>query len=178
MPELGNDPALAGLIDRARLTELVAEYGNLIDWIDWARLDTVFWPDAVFDFGMFKGGMAEYRRFVAELEEGYARRFHMFGLPSIVLRGDSARIDALCVIVCRSYGSGAGTDDTFWGRYLLAAERRDGEWRLSGLTYLLNLHERVERAEDERGLPMLFGEGLSPAHPLAATAREKEIEHD
>lgn len=178
MPDPVQASALAALIDKARLTELVGEYANLIDWIDWDRLNTVFWPDAAFDFGMFKGDMPEYRRFVADLEEGYARRFHMFGLPVIAVHGDSARIDALCVIVCRTDGSGPGTDDTFWGRYLFAAERRDGEWRLSRLTYLLNLHERVERMQDDRVQPMLFGDGLSPEHPLAAIAIEREIEHD
>lgn len=171
MADRPDDHALAALLDKARLTDLVAEYGNLIDWIDWARLDDVFWPDARFDFGMFKGDLAEYRSFVAQLEEGYSRRIHMFGLPSIRLAGDSARIDALCVILCRtdapSPGPTPSIDDSFWGRYLLTAERRDGEWRLSGLTYVLNLHDRVERQTDDRGGPMHYGDGLSPVHPFA-----------
>lgn len=165
MPDLG--PKLAELVDRARLTELVAEYANLIDWIDWPRLDAVFWPEALFDFGMFKGDYGEYRGFVAQLEEGYSRRLHMFGLPAITLSGDTARIDAGCVIVCRTDEPAPGIDDTFWGRYLLTAERRAGEWRLSGLTYVLNLFDRVERQADDRGAPMNFGDGLNPAHPFA-----------
>jgi hypothetical protein len=163
-----SDAAIAALLSKARLSELVAEYANLIDWIDWDRLDGVFWPEARFDFGMFKGGFAEYRSFVAELEEGYSRRLHMFALPAITLAGDTARIDAGCVIVCRTDDPAPGIDDTFWGRYLFTAECRAGEWRLSGLTYVLNLFDRVERQADDRGGPMTFGDGLSPAHPLAA----------
>lgn len=163
MPEA----AIENLLAKAQLTDLVAEYANLIDWIDWPRLDAVFWPEAQFDFGMFKGNFTEYRKFVAELEEGYARRLHMFTLPSISVSGDSARIDAGCVIVCRTDEPSPGIDDTFWGRYLLTAERRDGEWRLSGLTYVLNLFDRVVRAADDRTGPMNFGDGLSPKHPFA-----------
>lgn len=167
VPDLMADGALAALIDKARLTELVAEYANLIDWIDWDRLAGVFWPEAGFDFGMFKGDFAAYRTFVAELEESYSRRVHMFGLPSIRLSGDTARVDALCAIVCRTDAPAPGIDDTFWGRYLLTAERRGGEWRFSGLTYVLNLFDRVERQVDDRTMPMTFGDGLSPGHPLA-----------
>ncbi|MGF7154243.1 nuclear transport factor 2 family protein [Novosphingobium gossypii] len=165
-----SDGALAALIDKARLTDLVAEYANLLDWIDWQRLDTVFWPDATFDFGMFKGDFAAYRAFVAELEEGYARRLHMFGLPSIWLTGDTARIDATCAIVCRTDAPSPGIDDTFWGRYLLTAQRRSGEWRLSTLTYVLNLFDRVDRQADDRDMPMTFGDHLGPDHPLAAAS--------
>lgn len=162
-----SEAALAALIDKAALTDLVAEYGNLIDWIDWDRLDRVFWPEATFDFGMFKGDFAAYRSFVAELEEPYSRRLHMFGLPSITLAGDIARIDAASVIVCRHDDPAPGVEHTFWGRYILTAERREGEWRLSGLTYVLNLYDKVERLADDKGGPMHFGDGLSPAHPFA-----------
>lgn len=162
-----SDPAIATLVAKAQLTDLVAEYANLIDWIDWNRLDGVFWPEATFDFGMFKGNLAEYATFVAQLEESYARRLHMFTLPSITITGDTARIDVGCVIVCRTDEPAPGIDDTFWGRYLLAAERRGEEWRLSGLTYVLNLFDRVEREADDRVGPMNFGDGLSPRHPFS-----------
>jgi hypothetical protein len=163
-----SEAAIEALIAKARLGELVAEYANLIDWLDWDRLDAVFWPEATFDFGMFKGDFAAYRKFVAELEEGYARRLHMFGMPTVTLDGDRARVDAGSAIVCRTDDPAPGIDDVFWGRYLFTAERRGGEWRLAGLTYVLNLFDRTERKTDDRGGPMTFGNGLSPRHPLAA----------
>lgn len=161
------DPAIETLVAKAQLTDLVAEYANLIDWVDWDRLDGVFWPEATFDFGMFTGDFAAYRTFVAELEEGYSRRLHMFTLPSIRLSGDTARIDVGCVITCRTDEPAPGVDDTFWGRYLLRAERRNAIWKLSDLTYVLNLFDRVERQVDDRVGPMNFGDGLSPSHPFA-----------
>ncbi|WP_380876275.1 hypothetical protein ACFB49_08020 [Sphingomonas sp. DBB INV C78] len=161
------DAAITALLAKARLGELVADYANLIDWLDWGRLDALFWPDAQFDFGMFKGDLAAFRGFVAELEEGYARRLHMFAMPTIMLAGDRARIDAGSVTVCRTDAPAPGIDDIFWGRYLFGAEQRNGEWRLTGLTYVLNLYDRIERTADDRGGPMNFGDGLSPEHALA-----------
>ncbi|MYL99050.1 nuclear transport factor 2 family protein [Novosphingobium sp. FGD1] len=165
------DGVLGDLLSRATLGDLLAQYANLLDWLDWERLDAVFWPEALFDFGMFKGDFAAYRTFVAQLEEGYSRRLHMFGIPSITLSGERARIDATSVIVCRTDAPAPGIDDMFWGRYLFDAERRGGEWRLSGLTYVLNLFDHRERQADDRGGPMTFGDGLSPLHPLAARQR-------
>lgn len=156
------------LADRAALQDLVAEYAALMDWIDWDRLDQVFWPDAQFDFGMFKGDLGAYREFVAALEEPYDRRLHLFGLPVIRIDGDVARVDAGSLITCRTAEPAPGIDDTFWGRYLFDAERRDGTWRFVRLTYLLNLAERVERCVDDTTGPMNFSAGLSPSHPLAS----------
>lgn len=161
---------LERLVTGAALQDLVAEYAALMDWIDWARLDAVFWPDAQFDFGMFKGDLAAYRDFVAALEEPYARRLHMFGLPVIRIDGEKARVDAGSLITCRTAEPAPGIDDTFWGRYLFDAECRDGEWRFVRLTYLLNLAERVERTVDDTAGPMNFSAGLSPTHPLASRA--------
>ena len=161
------ETALDQLVSRACLQDLVADYAGLIDWIDWDVLDRVFWPEAQFDFGMFKGDYAAYRGFVQMLEEPYARRLHIFGIPMIRIDGDRARVDAGSLISCRTAEPAPGIDDTFWGRYLFEAERREGEWRFSSLTYLLNLAERAERSVDDRAGPMNFSEGLSPSHPFA-----------
>lgn len=162
------DGALDQLITRARLQDLVADYAGSMDWIDWDLLNRVFWPEAQFDFGMFKGDLAAYRSFAQTLEEPYARRLHMFGIPMIRIDGDRARVDAGSLITCRTAEPAPGIDDTFWGRYLFDAERRDGEWRFVRLTYLLNLAERVDRTIDDTTAPMNFSEGLSPAHPLSS----------
>lgn len=167
MPDTGTPGAIEAVIAKSAITDLIAGYAHVIDWLEWDRLDAFFWPDARFDFGMFKGDLGEYRDFVVALEEGYARRLHMFALPAIRLAGDSAQVDVGSVIVCRTDDPAPGIDDTFWGRYLLTAERHGGEWRLSSLTYVLNLFDRVERREDDRSGPMNFGDGLSPRHPFA-----------
>ncbi|MBH0114927.1 nuclear transport factor 2 family protein [Novosphingobium sp. YJ-S2-02] len=166
-----SDPAqtdvIADLVARARITDLIADYAQVIDWLDWDRLDSLFWPEAQFDFGMFKGDFGAYRDFVKALEEGYSRRLHMFTLPSIRISGEEARIDVGCVIVCRTAEPAPGSDATFWGRYLLGAQQRGGEWRLSELTYVLNLGGVNPRDGDDTGGPMNLGDGLSVAHPYA-----------
>lgn len=155
------------LADEAALGRLVARYGEAIDWLDWARIDDLFWADAQFDFGMFKGSLEEYRDFVVALEESYSRRLHMFTLPVIDVAGDKARIDAGSIIVCRTTNDSHGVDDVFYGRYLFPAERRNGTWKLCGLTYVFSLIEQVQRQVSDNGMPMIFAEGLIPAHPLS-----------
>lgn len=161
---MDRDAVLSDVITRSTLCALVADYGHLLDWLEWHRLDMLFWPDAQFDFGMFKGNLADYRAFVVPLEEGYTRRLHLFATPSISARGNAARIDAGSVIVCRTDSPAPGVDDRFWGRYLFYAERREGEWRFSSLTYLLNLFDRRERISDDRNDVMHFADSLSPRH--------------
>lgn len=158
---------LAALAARIRLADLVTHYGNLIDWLAWDELDAVFWPEARFDFGMFAGDLAAYRGFVTALEESYTRRLHLFVAPHIRIAGSCARIDAGSLILCRTVDPAPGFDDKFWGRYLFDAECRDGIWKLSSLTYLLNLHDRIPLAAADGDGPMHFGDDLSPAHRFA-----------
>ena len=155
------------LADEAALRRLVGRYGEVIDWLDWDRMTDLFWDDAAFDFGMFKGNLAEYREFVVNLEEGYRRRLHMFTMPVIDVKGDSGRVDVGSIIVCRTDNDAHGVDDVFYGRYLFPAERRGGVWKLCGLTYLFSLIEHTEREFGDNGMPMNFAEDMVPAHPLS-----------
>ena len=57
----------AALLDRlvaeARLRDLLASYADVIDWLDWPRLDSLFWPDAAIDFGSPGRGNLRRRKF-------------------------------------------------------------------------------------------------------------------
>lgn len=155
------------LCDEADLRALIADYAETIDWLDWTRMETLFWPDATLDFGMFAGDFTAYMAFVKALEESYRRRLHMFAEPTFRITGDDARVDAGSVIVCRTDNDAHGVDDIFWGRYLFTAQRRDGAWRLAGLTYMMNLAGGGPRTADDRGTVMRMGDDLTPTHPLA-----------
>lgn len=158
---------LKRIADESEITALIAAYADVMDWLDWDRLGSVFWPEAQFDFGMFKGDYAAYDSFVRTLEEGYRRRLHMFAIPVVRVNGDTARADSGSFIICRKDNDAHGTDDIFCGRYLFTAERRNGEWRLSGLTYVLHFLEQRPVPADDRGGPMHYGDDLDPSHPFA-----------
>ena len=158
---------LLRIADEAEISALIAAYADVMDWLDWDRLGSVFWPEAQFDFGMFKGDYAAYAGFVKTLEEGYRRRLHMFAIPVIRVNGDSARADSGSFIICRKDDGAHGVDDIFCGRYLFTAERRNGEWRLNGLTYVLHFLEQRPVPADDRCGPMHFGDDLNPGHPFA-----------
>ena len=159
---------LLRIADESEISALIAAYADVLDWLDWDRLPTLFWPETQFDFGMFKGDYAAYAAFVKTLEESYRRRLHMFAIPVIRVDGDTARADSGSVIVCRTESKDHDIDDIFWGRYLFNAQRRGGEWRLSGLTYVMHLLDSRRRESDDRGGPMHFGDDLTPQHPFAA----------
>ncbi len=163
--------AIDALLDKAQLQELVASYSCLNDWLDIDLFDQLFWPEATLDYGMFKGTLEESRTFVRDLESGYARRLHLFGIPVVTLSGDTARIDAGSIIACRTAEPAPGVDETFWGRYLFSAEKRGGVWKFTRLTYVLNLYERVERSDDDNAMPVNLGNGFDTAHPFRGLAR-------
>ncbi|RVQ69505.1 nuclear transport factor 2 family protein [Croceicoccus ponticola] len=166
-----NRGSVEELRGRVRLQDMVAAYSGINDWLDLHLFDTLFWPEAQFDYGMFKGDLTETKVFVRDLESGYLRRLHLSGIPVITIAGDEARIDAGSIIKCRTAEPAPGVDETFWGRYLFSAERRNGEWRFSKLTYVLNLYERAERRDDDAAMPVNFGDGLDAAHPFRSLAR-------
>ncbi|WP_246604931.1 nuclear transport factor 2 family protein [Aquisediminimonas sediminicola] len=155
------------MFDESAIRDLLTDYTDAVDWIDWQAMDKIFWPDAILDYGFCKGDTAAIMPIVVSLEESYRRRLHMLGMPRIHLDGDQARADACSVIVARTDNDGGGVDDIFWGRYLFTAERRGDVWRLSSLTYLLNLLDSRQRDSDDRDGPVLMADDLTPDHPHA-----------
>jgi hypothetical protein len=155
------------LFAESDIRALLSAYTDAVDWADWQAMDRIFWPDAILDYGFCKGDQATVMPVIVTLEESYRRRLHMFGMPRIHLDGDQARADACSVIVTRTDNDAGGVDDTFWGRYIFTAERRDNVWRLSSLTYLLNLIDSRQRDTDDRDGPVKMADDLSPSHPFA-----------
>ena len=162
---------LETLLAEAAITRLIGRYATTIDWMDWDRLPRIFAEDAEIDFGaMFKGDPARFRPFVAALESGYDRRMHMFGLPRIDAAADHARADCANVTHTRRKGAEAHEDTLIFGRYVFEAERRNGAWKLTRMTYYLNgMHGSQQPAADESLLNT--ADGMQPGHRDLPPAR-------
>lgn len=154
---------IESLAARAALSDLLADYAAAIDWFDFGAMEHSFWPDSRFDYGLFQGGFEAFRDWVVDFESQYERRLHMFGLPVIRIDGDTARIDVTSVILCRKDGS----DEYFWGRYLFTAARREGIWRFSGITYVINLLSRAPATTGDDAIPLHWADDLRADHPLS-----------
>lgn len=131
--------ALQELLDKKAIEEVVARYGRTQDWLDTPGQDSCFWPDADIDFGFFKGSGADWVKTVMPHEEEALRRWHLCSGLIVQVDGDKAKGEC--------YGISVGTgkdadgnlrDNMYGGRYLDEYEKRDGEWRISKRTYILD----------------------------------------
>ena len=133
------DPELQRLIDVKACEDLVVRYGRTQDWLDTPGQNQCFWPDAEIDFGFFRGNGEDWVKTVMPHEQQAIRRWHMS--TSVIIQVDGDRATGEC------YGIAVGTqrndagelqDNLYGGRYLDEFERRDGEWRISKRTYVLD----------------------------------------
>jgi hypothetical protein len=148
--------------------DLLERYTYAIDWMDWAAMEKLFWHDATFDFGMWQGDRTGFLRWVSELERGYQRRLHLFAMPRIAIGEQSGKAEAGAVMFFRVRNeAGATHDEMMFGRYLFDLDKRDSEWRLSNLTFLMNGRHEFD-ALDEGGLPF-FADNIDPSHPKFRT---------
>jgi hypothetical protein len=151
------------LVDESACRSLLERYTYAIDWMNWSGLEVLFWPDATFDFGMWRGTRGEFIPWVTTLEEGYRRRLHLFCAPRIEVIGTSARIEVGAIMYMRP---SAERDDLTFARYQFQATSRNGEWRLSQLRFLLHGNQ-IFSAGDQGGAAF-FADGLDTRHPLFA----------
>jgi len=160
---------LQELLDKKACEELVMRYGRTQDWLDTPGQDGCFWPDADIDFGFFKGNGADWVKTVMPHEAQAIRRWHMS--TSLIVNVDGDRATGEC------YGIAVGTnkdangdmiDNMYGGRYLDEFEKRDGVWRISKRTYILDWGTQFPNAlaamtPEEFALNIL--EISEPGHP-------------
>jgi 3-phenylpropionate/cinnamic acid dioxygenase small subunit len=86
--------SLQEMSDRLEIQDLLSRYSYAIDERDWDRLDDVFTPDAVIDYGETggaKGGVAQIKAWLPVAMERFPRYQHMVATTKLELDGDSAR---------------------------------------------------------------------------------------
>lgn len=132
------DPKLEELLDKQACLDVIHRYGRTQDWLDDAGHQTVFWPDADVDFGFFKGSGEDFVTTVMAHEREVPRRWHLCTSAMVQLDGNKARAECYGIAVGAREVDGVLQDSMFGGRYLDELEKRDGEWRISKRTYILD----------------------------------------
>ena len=133
------DPQLQELLDKKSCEEVIMRYGRTLDWLDTAGQDSCFWPDADIDFGFFKGNGADWVKTVMIHEQEAVRRWHMCTSLIVQVKGDKAVGECYGIAVGTSEDAQGNLNDSMYGgRYLDELEKRDGEWRISKRTYILD----------------------------------------
>ncbi len=147
------EPQLQELLDKKACEEVIHRYGRTQDWLDDEGHSTVFWPDADVDFGFFKGSGEDFVTTVMAHEHTVPRRWHLCTSVMVQLDGDTAKAECYGIAVGASEANGGGLQDTmFGGRYLDELEKRNGEWRISKRTYILDWsHQFPDALEQATG---------------------------
>lgn len=168
-PHLSGDEAAAvrRLVNESACRALIERYAYAVDWKNWSGLEDLFWEDASFDFGMWTGDRAGFIPWVTELESGYSRRLHMLAIPRMDVSGETGHAEAgNCTVVRGPNDEGVDHDNIIFGRYQFDFTRRNGEWRISALRFLM--HGFQSLASTDNGGASFYADNMDSSHPMFA----------
>lgn len=150
---MADERALAALVDKQAIHEVVLRYCRAVDRRDAARLRDCYWPDATDDHaGAFTGARDEFVEWVLRVVSRFAGTMHVIGNHLVEFDADGGDVD---VASSEAYGIayhwGDPPDDgrrnfTTGFRYLDRFERRDGEWRIAVRTVVLEWRHVTSRS--------------------------------
>jgi len=130
---------LGTLLDEAACRRVLSHYGPSLDWRDPEMLASTLWPDAVIDYGFFKGNTEEYVRVFSQIERSAVRPFHLMVCERLAVKGSTANAESLGIaLTIETAADGKVTARQYWGRYLDQLEKRGKEWRIIHRTYLVH----------------------------------------
>jgi hypothetical protein len=164
------DPAeLMALLDEAACRKVLGRYGAALDWRDDAALASTVWPDAVIDYGFFKGSGEEWVRAFMPIERAAGRPFHILACEQLEVRTPYANAESLGLsITFETPTPETKTIRQYWGRYLDRLHKRDKEWRISRRTYIAHGVFDVDITNATPGTieGLYLAENLTVQHPM------------
>lgn len=120
------------------LHELVARYCTGVDRRDRALLETLWWPEATMDFGLFAGPAAQFCELITAENPMVEITFHFTSNELFEIEGDRASGRAYVIGMSALLNDGVATQHIVGGRYLDNYERRDGVWKFSKRLFVLD----------------------------------------
>lgn len=134
--------ALQTLWDESQIRKLLATYCRGIDRCDTELLKTAYWPDAYEEHGLFNGNAWEFAEFIVPLLKTMKITMHSISNEYIEVNGDTAQSETYVTAYhLMEDPSGAPIDMVVAGRYLDRFERRDGVWRISRRTFVMDWNQ-------------------------------------
>jgi len=121
------------LIARHGIGNALATHSRGVDRADVNLLASSYHPDATVDYGFFAGSASTFAAILAEAQKASAPTLHRTG--NIWIKVDGARAISESYVI--AYVEDADTQRLVFGRYLDRLAARDGEWRLTHRTYVL-----------------------------------------
>lgn len=157
------DAQLTDLLDRDAVRCSIVTLARGEDRRDAALISSAYWPDAVTDYGMFKGSFDEYLAWVVPGAEPITNTQHVLGQSYIELSDGTARVETQVISYHRvDYGGGDEHDMVIGGRYLDLFEKRASEnggslWRIAARTMLYDWYQdwgaAIDWSQGVMGMP-------------------------
>jgi hypothetical protein len=171
--------ALAALLDKQEITELLTRYLRSVDRGDVATLRSCYLPGATEDHGgLFEGPAADYVDSIAAgLTHPRSRTSHNMTNLLIELNGDIAAAESYCLTFARLKANGAYYHSFVGARMIDRLERRDGAWGIAHRQLLWDWNHDAPAAEGwmqgllAPDLSVLRMSGKFPADPVYAGLR-------
>lgn len=128
------------LLSRQTLQELLAAYCRGVDRLDEQLLASTFHDDATVVTGTFNGAGQQFPRdIIAFCRDNTVRTIHTVNNHWFDIRGDDAVSECYVIAIQTARDENGELQDTLTGgRYLTRFERRDGTWKISRHTFVMD----------------------------------------
>jgi hypothetical protein len=160
---------VVALLDEMACRKVIGRYGSALDWRDEAALASTVWPDAVIDYGFFKGSGEEFVQAFMPIERAAGRPFHILACEQLEVKSPYAEAESLGLsITFEKPAEDMKTIRQYWGRYLDQLEKRGKEWRISKRTYIAHGVFDVDITNAPQGTieGLYVAENLTIEHPM------------
>lgn len=137
-PAVHGEHALQQLVDRGAICTQLANHSRGIDRCDGQLLKSVYHKDATVDYGVFAGAAHEFCDVITESVSALPVTLHRTSNMYVALHGTQARSECYVIAYMAVPGAGGGTQALIQGRYLDRHACRQGVWKLTQRTYVLD----------------------------------------
>lgn len=123
--------SLETLLAKDAIRDLSTNYMRGLDRMDGALQLSTFWPDAMTDYGFYKGGATEFVTFCQDLLQTHLANQHLIGQSLIEIEGDIAFGEIYYSAFHRIMVDDVEHDMIIAGRYVDRYEKRGSDWKIA-----------------------------------------------
>lgn len=134
----GHRAALRQIADKQAIQNCLAVHSRGVDRADANLLGSAYHADATVDYGFFAGPASELVALLAQAQKGQPVTLHRTSNMWVRVEGDTACSESYVMAYAETPGDNGAAQRFIGGRYLDRHARRDGQWRLTHRTYVMD----------------------------------------
>lgn len=135
---------LAEMFEHFKIRQVLQRYCRGVDRLDKALLDSVYWPEATDNHGVYVGPGAAFSDWLFPvIREHCASTLHYLGQSNIWVEGELATAETYFHAVHRLESNHQVDQEVSYGRYVDRFEKRADEWRISDHVVVMEHAESV-----------------------------------